>query len=83
MMGISVFWNMKIMRINWIILQNMMVRIINGHFQKPSDWRWLPSMRPKFQGLSPQDMVENMVLTHLYFRIPEFPLKLELGAGRL
>ena len=30
--------------------------------------------RPKFQGISPQNMARNMVLTYLHFRILEFPL---------
>ena len=32
-------------------------------------------VRPKFQGISPQNMAKHMVLTYLQFRILEFPLK--------
>jgi hypothetical protein len=31
-------------------------------------------VRPKFQGIYPQNMARNMVLTYLHFRILEFPL---------
>jgi hypothetical protein len=51
---------------------------INGHF-RILDWRYLPYIfglffRPKFQGISPQNMARNMVLTYLHFRILKFPL---------
>ena len=42
-------------------------------FQEPFYWRYLPFIRlffsPKFQGISPQNMAQNMVLTYLHFRI--------------
>jgi len=43
-------------------------------FQDPIDWRYLPYIfglffRPKFQGISPQNMAKNMVRTYLHFRI--------------
>ena len=31
-------------------------------------------VRPKFQGISPQNMAKNMVLKYLHFRILKFPL---------
>ena len=34
----------------------------------------IPYIRPNFQGISPQNMAKNMVLTYLHFRILEFPL---------
>ena len=43
-------------------------------FQDPIYWRYLPYIRPKFQGISPQNMAKHMVLTYLHFRILEFPL---------
>ena len=47
--------------------------------QEPIHWRYVPYMfglffRPKFQGISQQNMAKNMVLTYLHFRILEFPL---------
>ena len=47
--------------------------------QEPISWRCLPYMcglcfRPKFQGISPQNMARNMVLTYLHFRSLKFPL---------
>ena len=42
-------------------------------FQEPFYWRYLPFIRlffrPKFQGISPQNMAQNMLLTYLHFRI--------------
>ena len=35
--------------------------------------------RPKFQGISPQNMARNMVPTYLHFRILKFPLRMILG----
>ena len=35
--------------------------------------------RPKFQGISPQNMAQNMVLTYLHFRILKFPLTILLN----
>jgi len=46
-----------------------------------SDWLEVPTIlsglffRPKFQGISPENMAWNMVLTYLQFRILEFPLR--------
>ena len=37
--------------------------------QDPIHWRYLPYIRPKFQGISPENMARNMVLTYLHFRI--------------
>jgi len=42
--------------------------------QDPIDWRYLPYIlglfsRPKFQGISPENMARNIVLTYLHFRI--------------
>ena len=56
---------------------------INGHF-RILNWRYLPYIRPSFQayvramfqGISPQNMAKNMVLTYLQFRILEFPLSI-------
>ena len=43
-------------------------------FQEPIDWRYLPYIRPKFQGISPQTMPLNMVLTYLHLLDPGFPI---------
>ena len=56
-----------------LVLQSMAMQ------QEPIDWRYLPYIRPmfhgfSFQGISPQNMTQNMVLTYLHFRILEFPL---------
>jgi hypothetical protein len=48
---------------------------ITGHLRN-LNWRYLPYIRPKFQGISPQNMAKHMVLTNLHFRILKFPLKL-------
>ena len=40
-------------------------------------------IRPKFQGISPQNMARHMVLMYLHFRILEFPLKLYIPSGYL
>ena len=41
---------------------------VNGHFRK-LNWRYSPYIRPKFQGIPPQNMAQNMVLTCLHLRI--------------
>ena len=53
---------------------------INGH-ATGTDWLEVPIpymlglfFRPKFQGISPQNMGKNMVLRYLHFRILKFPL---------
>ena len=48
---------------------------ITGHLRN-LNWRYLPYIRPNFQGISPQNMAKHMVLTNLHFRILKFPLKL-------
>ena len=40
-------------------------------------------IRPKFQGISPQNMAKHMVLTYIHFGILEFPLKLYIPPGYL
>ena len=49
----------------------------NGHFRN-LNWRYLPYeayIRPKFQGISPQNMAKNMVLTYLHLLDPEIPIE--------
>ena len=43
--------------------------------QEPIYWRYLPHIRPKFRGISPQNMAQNMVLTYLHFPLylPSWP----------
>ena len=55
----------------WVSLE---MRVYQWPFQDPIDWRYLPYIRPKFQGISPENMARNMVLTYLHFGILEFPL---------
>ena len=56
---------------------------VNGWFFPQKIWQWyqleVPTiykayLRAKFQGISPQNMAWNMVLTYLHFRILKFPL---------
>jgi hypothetical protein len=47
--------------------------------QEPIDWRYLPYIfgllfRPIFQGISPQNMAKNIVLTYLHQLDPEIPI---------
>ena len=52
----------------------------NGHFRN-LNWRYLPYIRPKFQGISPQNMPKNMVLTYLHLLDPGFPIETCCNAG--
>ena len=45
---------------------------LNGHFRN-LNWRYLPYIRPKFQGIFPQNMAWQMVLTYLHFWILKLP----------
>ena len=45
----------------------------NNHLEVPIPYMFGLFFRPKFQGISPQDMAWKMVLTYLHFRILEFP----------
>ena len=51
--------------------------------QEAIDWRYLPYIlglffRPKFQGISPENMARNVV-QYLHFRILKFPLMIFSG----
>ena len=53
-------------------LWHCFTHIINGHFRKRTNWRYLPYVLAYFYGNISENMAWNMVLTYLH-RILKFP----------